>query len=77
MRVKSITVMAESKFSRFQVQVKPVFSHTIELDQTALCVATEKQNAVDMSLPNRKLILTMVHPKVPIKPGVDQTIVPR
>src|SRR5690606_16733092 len=39
------------------------------------CITPERFNTVDMSFPIRKLILTMMHPKVLVKTNVDQSIV--
>ena len=67
--------MVESKFSLFQVQVKRVLGYAVELGQATLRIAPERFNTVDMPFPIRKLILTMVHPKVLVKTNVDQAIV--
>lgn len=67
--------MVESKLSFFQVQVKRVLSHAVKLGQATLCIAPERLNAVDMSFPIRKLIFTMMHSEVFIKPNIDQAVV--
>lgn len=67
--------MVEFKFSLFQVQVKRVHGYAIKLGQATLCIAPERLNAVDMSLPISKLIFAMAHPEVLVKPDIDQAVI--
>src|ERR1017187_6339895 len=67
--------MVESKFSFFQVQVKRMLGHAIELGQATFCVAPERFNAVDMPFSVSKLILTMMHPEVLVKTNINQAII--
>lgn len=67
--------MIKAKFSIFQVQIERVFGYGVKFCKTALCIAPERLNAIDMPFSIRKLILAMVHLKVLIKPNIDQVIV--
>ena len=67
--------MIKAKLSFFKMQIKRVFSHTVKLCQPSFSITPKRLNPVNMTLPTRKLIVAMVHPKMLIKANIHQTII--
>ena len=67
--------MVKAKLGFFQVQIKRMLSHAVELCQSAFGITPKRLNAVDMIVAYRKLILAMMHPKVLIKADIHQAII--
>ena len=73
--IEIITTMIKTKFGFFQVQIKGVFGHTIELCKRRQAIAPERFDAVNMPLTTGKFIVTMMHPEVFIKANVNQSVI--
>lgn len=67
--------MIKAKFGFFQVQIKRMLRHTVELCQPSFRITPKRLDAVDMPLAVGKLVLTMVHSKVLGKADVHQAVV--
>src|SRR5690349_15782645 len=67
--------MIKTKFSFFQVQIKGMFRHAVELCQAAFGKTPERFNTVDMPLTTSKFVITMMYPEVFIKTDIDQSLI--
>ena len=65
----------EPEFSLFEVQVKRMARHPIELDQPALGIAPKALDAVDMHRAASKLVFAMIDTQVFVKAHVDQAVI--
>lgn len=67
--------MVEAIFTFLQVEVEGDLMDAVELSQSALRVAPEGLDAVDVAFPPSKFILPMVHPAVLLEAHVHQAFV--
>lgn len=57
------------------MKIEGVPRHTVELHETALGIATEAPNAIDVDGATGKLILTVVNPQMFVKANIDQPVI--
>ena len=67
--------MIEPEPGFFQMQVKGVLSHAVELHHPSLGIPPEALNAVDVNWASAKFIVAVVDPQVLVKADIDQAIV--
>lgn len=67
--------MIKTKLCFFQVQIKRVFGHAVELCQSSFRITPKRLNPIDMPIPTGKLILAMIDSKALIKANIYQTII--
>src|SRR6188768_4322549 len=73
--IEIIMAMIKTKFGFFQVQVKSMRKHAIELSQMPFCKAPERFDTVNMPLTIGKFILSMVNPEVFVKTNINQSVI--
>ena len=72
--IEIIMAMIKTKFGFFQVQVKSMRRHAIELSQTPFCKAPERFDTVNIPLSIGKFILSMMNPEVFVKSKISQSL---
>ena len=65
----------EPVFSFFEVQIKRVAGHAVELDLPAFGTTPEAFDAIEMKRTASKLIVAAIDPKVLVKAHIHQAIV--